>query len=279
MYRYVHFSPVQVNVRCVSFDAVEIYAAFERNVPIVLRCVAAHVQGGVLNIVSTVAADMLFELSKFINIDTAECAVEADKLRELNIIGADNVHLLTAAVLRAMAAGQMSSLFSSTMIDGLRCGEPEALYTESNEFVKTNELVPAALSSSVAVFAELYASSNYYCDLTEALRGVCRMGRGDVVNFILTIGVNLDAPSDRENHYNAIAYAALSGHFDIIKMLAGAGASLDVKDVNGCTPLLLMVLGQEEKLVEYFVSVGSNLNDTDNVRRLYLSAVVLYPRA
>lgn len=245
--------------------SVEVYAAFEYKIPIVLKGVTAQVHGDTLHVTSSSTADMLAELCKLVDIETAACAVPADKLREFAIIGKQNIPLLSKAVIKAMASGQVSSLFSSTMTDAWLCGEPEAFWNESNEYKRVNELEAFAISGNIKAVAEIIASSNHYLDLTEALRGASRTDKGEIVSFILALGTNLDATGSRESRDSALAYAAFDSNIEIVKALVKGGANIHGRDRNGNTILQSLVRRKNYSLASYFISIGANVNDANYV--------------
>lgn len=245
--------------------SVEVYAAFEYKIPIVLKGVTAQVHGDTLHVTSSSTADMLAELCKLVDIETAACAVPADKLREFAIIGKHNIPLLSKAVIKAMASGQVSSLFSSTMTDAWLCGEPEAFWNESNEYKRVNELEAFAISGNIRAVAEIISSSNHYVDLTEALRGASRTDKGEIVSFILALGTNLDATGSRESRDSALAYAAFDSNIEIVKALVKGGANIHGRDRNGNTILQSLVRRKNYSLASYFISIGANVNDANYV--------------
>jgi hypothetical protein len=103
---------------------VELYAGLEAGKPIVFRCCGADASepDAVSVSAGNEAANMLDNFSFMADAASADCAVAADRERELGTnIGWENVPRLNLAVRSALGAGRLG--FAE--VDAFACGEPE----------------------------------------------------------------------------------------------------------------------------------------------------------
>ena len=107
---------------------VELHSALEFGVPIVIRAGKAARDGDKVTYNTDGAVKMLQNLSCMIDVEKAECAVQADYDREIkNVregVGADTVNKRVAGV---VTGGMASANHDILEVDAAVCGEPEAL--------------------------------------------------------------------------------------------------------------------------------------------------------
>ena len=104
---------------------VELHSALEFGVPIVIRAGTAARDGDQVTYNTDGAVDMLENLAFMIDVEKAECAVQADYDREIKHvregIGADTVNARVAGV----TGGVVSAGFDILEVDAAVCGEPD----------------------------------------------------------------------------------------------------------------------------------------------------------
>lgn len=94
--------------------------------------------------------------------------------------------------------------------------------------------------------------------------------QSEMISFLLKSGIDVNyQPNGRNSGKSALHKSVAKGHFEIVKSLIENGATIDVKDKNGNTPLwnaVMMFRGNEEsiKILKYLVSKGSSLGVKNN---------------
>lgn len=92
----------------------------------------------------------------------------------------------------------------------------------------------------------------------------CSAGHLEIVKLLLGAGASVN--SRTTNNQTALHYAASKNHLDICKLLNAAGADLNARDKLRQTPLHRAVLRAGEKLVEFLTSLPKiQLNAQDSV--------------
>ena len=147
---------------------VELHSALEFGVPIVIRAGTAVRNGDQVTYNTDGAVTMLDNLSYMIDVEKAECAVQADYDREIMHVragvGADTVNKRVAGVVRG---GMVSAGYDILEVDAAVCGEPEALRALPDDRVE-DALGAAAAGGRLAAVEVLLArgvvdlSSKYY---------------------------------------------------------------------------------------------------------------------
>lgn len=219
----------------VLYIAVEIHAATVFNVPIIFRIMRAEVQGSTVSAIMEDSAQMLESFIAFIDVSKAQCAVEADRIRELGVIGEGGLLILKDSLMKAMATSLAAARFSCSLYDSYECGEPEALLSASG-YQLANEVAPAAIAGDLTAVCIVLASCNGVVDLSSSLRGVIETGRAAVFSFLMSIGADFDKV-DEINQRTSAGYAAEHDRLEFMKILAQRGACLDTKDRYGMSPL------------------------------------------
>ena len=151
----------------------------------VFKCASAAVRLGAVEVESGDAAMfMLGNLKNMVNVGAAECAVEADRERELGLI---DVGECNAAVAQSLTAGMAAVLANVPEVDAYRCGEPEAL----------RQLPPGRVQGT--------------------FKAACAAGLTEAAVELLGRGADL-------MDYYPLFIASCNGHSEMVKALLGAGA-------------------------------------------------------
>ncbi|MEE3100067.1 MAG: ankyrin repeat domain-containing protein, partial [Pseudomonadota bacterium] len=217
---------------------VELHSALEFGVPIVIRAGKAARDSDKVTYNTDGAVEMLGNLAHMIDVEKAECAVQADYDREIkNVregVGADTVNKRVAGVvLGGMASAEQDIL----EVDAAVCGEPEALRELPDDRVE-GALHAAAAGGRLAAVEVLLArgvvdlSSAYY-PLYVASRG----GHLEVVQALLGAGAAVDLANN--NGATPLYVASSGGHVEVVQALLGAGAAVDLAHNEGRTPLYM----------------------------------------
>ena len=90
-------------------------------------------------------------------------------------------------------------------------------------------------------------------------------GKGDVVRYLLDHGADVDEmgiehPTDeryREDVGSALHRAAYAGHCEVVELLVGRGANLDLRDLSGRTAMDLAVDRGNERVMEVLRGAGA----------------------
>ena len=184
---------------------VELHSALEFGVPIVIRAGTAAREGDQVTYNTDGAFNMLSNLAFMIDVEKAECAVQADYDREIkNVregVGADTVNKRVAGV---VVGGLASAGFDILEVDAAVCGEPEALRELPDDRVE------------------------------EALAAAAAGGRLAAVEVLLARGV-----VDLSSKWYPLFAASVGGHLEAVQALLGAGAAVDLARNDGATPLFM----------------------------------------
>ena len=128
----------------------EIAAVLELNKPLVFACGKVETEGRVSPFrrwgaarVKVVrgdgAANMLMNCSDLVDVETAQAAVPADKVRELAAIGPENFKRINQIVAAAMESGYTALLNEVIEVDLFNVGEPKLLHALSSSRVPEGE--------------------------------------------------------------------------------------------------------------------------------------------
>ena len=182
---------------------VELHSALEFGVPIVIRAGTAARDGDQVTYNTDGAVDMLENLSFMIDVEKAECAVQADYDREIkNVregVGADTVNKRVAGVVTGGVASAATDILE---VDAAVCGEPEALRELPDDRV------------------------------ADALNAAAAGGRLAAVEVLLARGV-----VDLSSNCHSLRAASGGGHLEVVQALLGAGAAVNRASNDGRTPL------------------------------------------
>ena len=132
---------------------------------------------------------MLNNFSHMVDVARAECAVEADKVRELAAI--PDKPALNQAVANALSAGAIAVGQGVVEVDAFACGEPGALRALPVERLGAAAKA-AASAGQVGALAEVLARGNSL-DLDQAGIGAAENGHVDAMLLLRDCGCDLGA--------------------------------------------------------------------------------------
>lgn len=84
------------------------------------------------------------------------------------------------------------------------------------------------------------------------------LNKTNFAQFLIANGANVNKRS--LNGLTAVHRAAQAGHNEMIDILYGADASIDIPDFDGNTPLMYAVAANRRFTVERLVALGANIN-------------------
>jgi len=261
--------------RCYHFVKfpVELHAGLEAGKLIIFRCCAArfHVSEGFYITISSgrEAQNMLLNFSKIVDVATAECAVPADKERELRTIGEGNFAALNRVVAGSMIAGSRATQLAVWEVDAFNCGEPEALQRLPRERFE------AAL---IAAGSAGLASVSYLLDerapelglellqvlLCTVMLAATQCGHAAVVERLLAEGVDVNYTSPMSGNF-PLLMAAYSGNAAVVQLLLEAeGVKPNQMNFVGDFPLLFAAGNGDAAVVQRLLAFeGINVNQVD----------------
>ena len=108
----------------------------------------------------------------------------------------------------------------------------------------------------------LEEDENMNFSFESALLKAAIIGQNEVIQFLLTLGVNVDYFN--EEGITALMIASVSGHEEIVQTLLSAGANVNVQDKKGWTALLLASQNGHTKVVEQLLKEHSDVNIQDS---------------
>ena len=277
----------------------EIAAVLALGKPIVFACGKVETEGRVAPFrrwgaarVKVVRGDgainMLKNCSDVVDVETAQAAVEADKVRELAAIGPENFKQINQAVAAALDAGHSALINEVFEVDAFNVGEPKPLQALPSLRVP-DAFASACAAGQLEVIVELWRTH------TEAmaayLAGEGRVGgttektgrwypvwlasmngRHAVVKWLLEeVGAAADGNPERGG--TALSAAAQRGHLEVVRMLVAAG--VDVNQIGKMTTaaesgtgsrvvnadaLSFAVQQAHAEVVEVLLKAGANVN-------------------
>ena len=167
---------------CRLWCIVELFAALSYEKFIIFRCLSVVVTGGRVTVSTEGGADMLFNCANIVAVSKGECAVEADKKRELALI--DDQAEVNRKVAAAVTAGAVALNGGVVEVDAYACGEPEALRAlPSGRLVKAAEA--AASAGLTDALAEVLALLQPEDDLGYALWIAAHNGRLGALRLLM----------------------------------------------------------------------------------------------
>ena len=218
------------------------------------------------------AFSMLDNCSKLVDIEAAEAAVPADKIRELATIGEAQFGHFNRTVAGALAAGATAVRSSVFEVDAFNCGEPGPLRALPTEEVWRAFKV-ACSAGQLAVLVELRRTHGEAVAAYLAGKGGDAIGEGRwfplwiasytgrqaVVEWLLE-EVGTSAKARHMTHgASALFVAAQGGHLAVLRALADAGADISAP-MTGIhwSPLFVAALVGHASVVAELVERGAD---------------------
>ena len=222
--------------------------------------------------------NFLHNCSFLVNVGDADCAVPADKERELAAIGPANFERINKIVKAALRASNNVYVGNEHIfeVDAFNCGEPKPLRSISADRVP-QIFVTACRAGQLAVLVELRrvqraavvqylsgrrTSGDWAPVWTASLGGHCA-----VVEWLLgEIGASADAIKQDEDEEkgvgkSAIAAAAQEGHLKVVQTLIKAGADVHRTTRTGATPLFRAASNGYAPVVRALLDAGASAEE------------------
>ena len=91
----------------------------------------------------------------------------------------------------------------------------------------------------------------------------CLAGNSTILRFIMDNKGPVDEPGHNELAAHPIHWACVNGHINIVDILMQHGASIDITDNKGCTPLIVAAQYGHTTLAGYLMGKGARLQMVD----------------
>ena len=231
------------------------------------------------------AFDMLTNCSHLVDVAAAQCAVPADKERELAAIGPANHGRINHTVAAALVAGATAVRDHVSEVDAFNCGEPGPLRALTADRVPA-VFAAACAAGQLAVLVELRRAHNETVTAYLAGEGgrgdggwyplwvAALDGRREVVAWLVgEVGAAAGA-ADPSDGASAMFVAAQEGHLEVVLVLVAGGASVDQADVGGATPLIMAATEGHLAMVRALVGAGASVDrpKKDGATPLFMAA-------
>ena len=213
------------------------------------------------------AAAMLNNCSVLVDVADAQCAVPADKERELATIGPENLGQINKIVRGAVAAGCVAAGNNINEVDAFNCGERGPLRVLAAPHVPM-ALQAACAAGQLAVLMELQqahgeAMAAHLAGTEDSWQSLvwaaAHDGHHAVVEWLVW-EVGLAAEGVRPDGVSAMIVAAEFGHLEVVRVLAKAGASVDHMASDGCSPLFMAASYGHLEVARTLVTMGAKVN-------------------
>jgi len=220
------------------------------------------------------AVQMLTNCSLLVDVAAAQCAVPADKERELAAIGPANFARINRIVAAALQAGAIAVEANIFEVDSFNCGEASKLdFLPSSRVGKA--FIVACSAGQLAVLVELRRARPK--SVAAYLAGEEGDGKGGwhpvweasmnghcgVVEWLLgEVGATAEAVNP-DTGTNAVLMAAQNGHLEVLLVLVKAGASMDRGTMpmgRGITPIFAAAQHGHLEVVRMLVEAGADIS-------------------
>ena len=260
----------------------ELHAALERGKPLIFACSKVVGGGATATRVKvergSTAATMLRNCAHLVDVEAAQCAVPADKARELATIGPENFAELNRTVQAALISGAfvMSGLEATIEVDAFSCGEPGPLQALAAGQV-TDVFMAACSAGQLAVLVELqraHGEALAACLSSElvdiggpapipsaflALYAASQSGRCAVVEWLVG-EMGVPAEVVMPNGGRPIVIAGEQGQLEVVRVLLNAGVDVNSASANGRTVLYGAALSGHVEVVRALLAAGANVD-------------------
>ena len=255
--------------------------------PLIFACGKVVVGGGPAERVSVErgsAFNMMVNCAFLVDVEAAQCAVQADRERELGAIGEHNFGHINRTVQAALNSGAVAMAKEVAEVDAYNCGEPDPMRALPAERVglvfraaaaagQLEVLMETKRMHGEAVWAYLlgngYGGEGRWMPMWEASHG----GRLAVVEWLLgECGLEAGA-TEPKSGASAVSMAAQSGYVDVVRTLLNAGASMDQADGQGGTLLSIAITNGDLAVVRLLVEEGASVDQTTGTSVLDLGTM------
>ena len=225
---------------------VEMMAAKKHNVPLVVKCGVAVIDGPTVMYDMNGAAQMLSHLACCVNIEDCDSANPKDKIDQLikvrkmgvvkleNMIetivacGGNAIHQQVADITDAAVCGEWELLESQSLGPGQaprhRSGYQQMSAGRNGDQARTGRVL---LASSVGGFTSIvkWLISRYrstvrkFVDEAGCLQLAARYGHAEIVSLLLSVGAALNGVSRNQSNRTSLFLATMHGHTDVVRVL------------------------------------------------------------
>ena len=223
------------------------------------------------------AFHMLRNCGLLVDVEASQCAVAADKERELANIGEENWPTINRTVNAALDAGAMALSAQVWEVDAFNCGEPGPLRTLADEQVG-RAFAAASSAGQLAVLIELHraravavAACLKWSDGLQAagaLQQLSMNGWPNVVEWLLEeVGVEVNVVMDAKDFpftSTPLSVAAQKGHLEVVRVLVKAGANVNQVDPRGLAPLHHAAHKGRLGVLQFLIKAGADVNQAVN---------------
>ncbi|XP_041721886.1 ankyrin repeat and EF-hand domain-containing protein 1 [Coregonus clupeaformis] len=130
--------------------------------------------------------------------------------------------------------------------------EPERVYININDCVKTGDLESLSLAFSQGVPVDV--KDRFY---KTPLMTACSSGNYEVAHFLLNLGADVNACD--QFRWTPLHHASHAGQLDIMELLVERGAKVDTPTLNGATPLMRAIESCRPCCVDYLIKAGAKV--------------------
>lgn len=241
-------------------------------------------RGGEAERVEVARGDQAFHMLRncglLVDVEASQCAVAADKERELANIGEEKEYwpTINRTVSAALDAGAMAVSAQAWEVDAFNCGEPGPLRTLADEQVG-RAFAAASSAGQLAVLIELHrtraeavAANLKWSDgrqAAQALQQSSMNGWPNVVEWLLEeVGVEVNGVMDSSQCIGgfgfALGAAAQKGHLEVVQVLVKAGANVNQADRQGAAPLHHAAHKGHLGVLQFLIKAGADVNQAAN---------------
>jgi uncharacterized protein len=131
-----------------------------------------------------------------------------------------------------------------------------------NSLLGTPLLVAASIDNAVAVQLLLEHGADPSitdCEGHAAIRTACRNGYADVVELLLSSGVQASATIDAEE-LTPLLVAVASGHTEVVKVLLQHGAAVHAETSRGMTALMAAAICDHNQCMQLLIDAGADVH-------------------
>ena len=222
------------------------------------------------------AINMLANCAHIVDVAAAQCAVPADKARELAAIGAENHAWVNRTGAAALSTGVTAARANVSEVDAFDCGEPGSLRALAVARVAAAFLAACSAGQLVVLVELRRAHGEAVSAYLAGERGggdgkwnpvwvASLNGRRDVVEWLVgDVGASAGAVNLR-NGSSAVYVAATNGHLDVVRALANAGANVDQAEKDGRSPLWMAAQNGHVEVVQALMGAGASVDQATEV--------------
>lgn len=112
-------------------------------------------------------------------------------------------------------------------------------------------------------------------DCRKVLMAAIRIGSQQVVELMLSKGIDVNYKLDDENNTRLLVFAVVEKQLEIVKFLLKQGADVGASCTNGVTALTFAAAGGDIKVLQVLIDSGANVHATDDSGSSLIHYVIL----